>query len=303
MRVFLTGASGFLGAAIAMDLACRGLAVTCFIRPESHLARLVSHRDRLKIVWGDLDDPASLTAALVRSQPDTICHAAWCGVFGAQRNDPGQAKNVTAAIRLARAAADVGVTNFVGIGSQAEYGPLNHPARETDPDAPTTRYGAAKTEARKGIANICAAAGMRFAWVRAFSLYGPGDNPDWLLPYVIRSLLRGEKPALTPAEQRWDFLHVADAARAVADVLSSPVATGCFNMGSGSAPPLRRTIEMLRDIIDPTLPLGFGEIAYRPDQVMWLQADITRLSHSVGWQPRIALRDGLEETIARLRRS
>ena len=57
----------------------------------------------------------------------------------------------------------------------------------------------------------------------------------------------------------------------------------------------------LRDAIDPSLPLGFGELAYRPDQVMHLEADITALTSVTAWRPKIALEDGLASTIAQHR--
>jgi len=238
---------------------------------------------------------------MVRHRPEAICHAAWAGVAGAQRNDASQDANVAISDALTRAAVDAGASVILGLGSQAEYGRLNRIARESDPCAPTTRYGEAKCQAQDAMARVCAASGVRFAWMRIFSLYGPGDNPGWLIPSVIAVLLRGEKPALTAAEQEWDFLHVADAARAIAMVMAAPRAAGVFNLGSGDAPPLRHTIETLRDLIDPALPLGFGEVPYRPDQVMHLQADVTRLREVVGWAPQIGLRQGLAEMVARQR--
>jgi nucleoside-diphosphate-sugar epimerase len=69
-----------------------------------------------------------------------------------------------------------------------------------------------------------------------------------------------------------------------------------FNLGSPDAPPLRETILAIRNLIDPAGELGFGDISYRPDQVMVLKADVTRLQ-SLGWQPRIRLEDGLREMV------
>ena len=296
MRIFLTGAGGFLGAAIATALAGHGHGVTCLVRPESQPWRLVDRCGSLTFVEGDLEDQRGIRRLLDAAAPEAVCHAAWRGVLGADRNDAAQDANVAMTSALARLAALAGAKSFIGIGSQAEYGPLNRIAHESDRVAPTTRYGIAKAAACREVRTICAEAGLRFAWLRVFSLYGPRDHESWLLPYVIRILLRKERPALTPAEQHWDFLHVADAAAAIHQVLALP-AEGIFNLGSGTAPFLRETIEAVRGLIDPSLPLGFGEVEYRTDQVMWLQADTGRLN-ALGWQPQIPLLDGLEETIA-----
>lgn len=297
MHVLLTGAAGFVGAWIADRLAADGHEVVCVVRSSRH-DRLTPLGDRISIAEMDLASRRDVRELLNRSKPDAICHAAWMGVAGERRNDASQDANVAIAAELALAAADTGVSVFVGLGSQAEYGPINRIASEDDPCNPTTRYGVAKCQARDAVSRICAASEMRFAWMRIFSLYGPGDNSGWLLPSLIDNLLRGKRPSLTAGEQRWDLLHVEDAARAVGAVLATPDAAGVFNLGSGQAPALRQTLEALRDLIDPELSLGFGEVPYRPDQVMHLQADISRLRIATGWSPVTTLPQGLAEMVA-----
>jgi UDP-glucose 4-epimerase len=110
------------------------------------------------------------------------------------------------------------------------------------------------------------------------------------------SLLRGECPQVTAGEQLWDYIFAADAAAAVALVSDHTQATGVFNLGSGSTATVRSIIEKVRNLIDPRLPVGFGEVPYRPDQVMHLEADISRLT-ALGWRPRVSLADGVARTV------
>ncbi len=117
-------------------------------------------------------------------------------------------------------------------------------------------------------------------------LIGPGDHPRGLISYVTQSLLRGERPALTTGEPVWDYLYVADAARAVALLASHPEAGGIYNLASGTARTIRSLVERLRDQINPDLALGFGEIPYHADQIMSLRADISRLQRLTDWFPR-----------------
>jgi nucleoside-diphosphate-sugar epimerase len=138
---------------------------------------------------------------------------------------------------------------------------------------------------------------MRFAWLRLFSSYGPGDDPGWMIPYLILELLKGKTPALTKCEQLWDYIYASDVADAICRVASTPTANGFFNLGSGEAPPLSNTVKTLRDAIDPSLPLGIGQVPYRPDQVMHLQANNHRLRSLTGWQPNISLEEGLLRTV------
>lgn len=297
MRVLVTGAGGFLGAHVAAELAANGHAVTALVRPASAPWRLAPLAGRIDILRGDLADGPALSGLLAAVRPEAVVHLAWEGVGNVARNDPAQARNIAVALDLVSAVTDAGARVFLGAGSQAEYGPKDHAIREEDATLPTTLYGHAKLAAGLMAGQLAAARSLRFAWLRVFSTYGPGDNPGWLIPDLIAKLRRGERMALTPGEQRWGFLHARDAAAAFHAVLEDEGAEGVFNLGSPDAPPLRETITLLRDLVDPRVSLGFGEMPYRPDQVMRLQANVGRLT-ALGWAPRIALAEGLAETVA-----
>ncbi|MBF0283475.1 MAG: NAD(P)-dependent oxidoreductase [Magnetococcales bacterium] len=300
MRIFLTGSTGFVGSWLLARLLESGHEVAIPLRSASdpwRIRALLEH-PRLRVIPGGWNDAEPLRPLLATFRPEALAHLAWGGVMNTARNDPSQADNVGLTLRLIQLAAESGATRFLGVGSQAEYGPHNAPQDESTPTRPTTLYGAAKLSTRLMSEIICRERRMGFVWVRIFSTFGPLDHPGWMIPTLIRELLAGKRPALTPGEQLWDFLYVEDAADALARLLETPTAEGVFNLGSGSAPPLRQTIEALRDAIDPALPLGFGDIPYRPDQVMLLQAVTTRLQQATGWQPRIPLEEGLARTVA-----
>jgi UDP-glucose 4-epimerase len=298
MRVLLTGAGGFVGAAVLGELLQSPAADVCVLarRPDES-RRIADLLPRTHVVAADLADQTAVGDALRRFAPTHLIHAAWSGVSGSRRNDPDQHVNVHRTMQLLQLALTSGVRHFVGLGSQAEYGPCAERIDETTPTRPTTMYGAAKLAACVMGSRMCDVSGARFAWLRLFSSYGPGDHPDWMIPYVIRTLLRGERPSVTAAEQRWDYLYVKDAATAVVAAAHEPAAHGIFNLGSGTAVPLRSIIERIRDEIDTALPIGFGDIAYRPDQVMHLEANVDRLRGVTGWSPTTPLGEGLRATV------
>lgn len=297
-RVLITGATGFIGSHLVECLAGEELVMGLLLRPESNRWRIPRLPPDGSILTADLTDYSSVTASVQEFAPDAVIHLAWFGVENEWRDDPRQLEqNLPPTLALFDAARRAGVRTWIGLGSQAEYGPRNEPIDETAPTTPTTLYGVAKLAVCQQTRRLAATAGMRWSWLRVFSAYGPKDNPSWMIPYLILSLLRGERPSLTAGEQMWDYVHVRDVAGAIAAVLRSESAEGVFNVGSGQARQLRTIVEDIRDRIDPRLPLGFGEVPYRPDQVMHLEADITRLTQVTGWLPRVDMDSGLTETV------
>lgn len=297
-RLLVTGAGGFVGAAVVTAAVERGWDVIALSRGTLP-ARLASVADRIGHRRADMADHADMLAILVEERPEVIVHSAWGGVAASGREAAAQVDgNVIDSCRLVEAAGAAGVAKFVGIGSQAEYGRLDHPINEADLPNPTSLYGAAKQATFLLGSVLAAQAGMSFAWLRLFAAYGPGDNPNWLIPSLAAQLRAGQRPRLTPGTQRWDYLYIDDVAGAVLDVCATPDATGAFNLSAGSAVPIRTIAEKLRDRLAPGLDLVFGEVPFGPAQIMHLEGRNDRLRAATGWAPRVDLDTGLDRTVA-----
>jgi nucleoside-diphosphate-sugar epimerase len=298
MRVFVTGASGFVGAHVVGLLVDRGVSVAALLRSGRAAWRLAALDGRYHPIHGDLADVAAWAPALAAFRPDVVLHLAWAGVAGAHRNDPAQlGANVTGTVALVDAAADAGAGALVGRGSQAEYGPLEGPADEEHPTRPTTLYGVAKLAAGLASGVRARERGLRHAWLRLFSVYGPLDDGPWLIPSLVRALLAGGAPPLTAGTQRWDYLYVTDVADALVAAAERADVRGIYSLGSGEPRTVRSIAEAVRDHVDPTIPLAFGAVPMRPDQVVHLEADARRLRRDAAWAPRIAFADGLARTV------
>lgn len=298
MRALVTGATGFIGSYLVARLVRDGADVAVLLRPGTDAWRIRELLPRVTRLDADLSELAAAEPSVASFAPDTVFHLAWHGVGNAAHHDIAQIDaNLHPTLELVRLAGRIGCRTWIGLGSQAEYGPANCRLNETAPTQPVTTYGVAKLCAGLLAERLATENEMRFAWLRVFSTYGPKDNPGWLLPYLIRTLLRGETPELTRCEQQWDYLYVEDAAEALCHVANTPAARGVFNLGSGRTVSLRSVVERVRDLIDPRLSLGFGAQPYRPNQVMHLEADVTRLQSVTGWTARTPLEDGLKRTV------
>lgn len=297
----VTGASGFIGAALCRQLLLRGWRVYAIVRPGSRNLCRLPEQDGLIRVEGELSNMAAWEARLAGEAERfaAFFHLAWHGVGGVLRNDASQADNIAPAVDTVRLARRLNCTVWIGAGSQAEYGRLEGKVSERHTERPTTAYGAAKLAAGREALALAASLRLPAYWLRIFSTYGPGDNGGWLMSDCIRKLLRGERPRLTKGEQRWDYLFVDDAAAAFAAVAerSGGRAPGVYNLGSGASRTIKDIVSLIRDKTDKAAELKFGELAYRDDQVMHLEADISQLAALTGWRPQTALHRGIALTV------
>ena len=301
-RLLVTGASGFLGAAVAAAASAAGYDVLGIGRAAD-----APRTKAIKIAYDQLDlsDEVATHDLLRRFRPHIIVHAAWSGVSGQARDQDIQDDNVRATCRLLDLGAQYGLEKFIGIGSQAEYGPFEGRIEETHLPAPITLYGAAKHAACTLARQRAITHHIQFAWLRLFAIYGPSDNGNWLIPSLIAAMLDGRCPPMTEGIQKWDYLYIDDAAQALLALIramsTQSAATGVFNLCSGEAVPVRQIAQEIAHLAAPNLDLEFGTIAYKPGQIFHMEGDPTRLQAATGWAPSTSLQAGLAATITSMR--
>ena len=303
-KVILTGATGTIGMALINKCIEQGIEVITLVNPNSRRLERIPSSRLVKVVKCGLNDFATADAALLETEPcfDAMFHLAWGGTFGDARNDKAlQEQNAAYAIDAVRLAHRLGCGTFVGAGSQAEYGRVSGKLSADTPCDPENEYGRAKLKASQETRKLCGELGMRHIWPRILSIYGPYDGEKTMVMSLIKTLLEGRRPALTKGEQMWDYLYSEDAATALMLLAEKGAGGRIYPIGSGIARPLKEYIEIIRDEIDPQLPLGFGEVPYSPKQVMHLCADISELKEDTGFEPSVSFEEGARRTIAFVR--
>lgn len=293
----VTGATGMIGTALCQRLCEENILVYAVCRSNSERIYHLPTSDNLKIVLCDASDFSSLPKQ-IGDQADAFFHLAWIHTAGSGRNDMmAQIENIRSTMHAVQSASEMGCRVFVGAGSQAEYGRVSGKIFSDTPCHPENGYGMAKLCAGQMSRLESQKLGIDHIWMRILSVYGPGDSTSTMITSTIQTLLNGQKPSLTTGEQMWDYLYSEDAANAFYRAAFWGRDGAVYPLGSGNAQPLRNYVEILRDVIDPALPLGFGEVPYSPLQVMHLQADVSTLQAGTGFVPKTDFAVGIHNTI------
>ena len=302
-RVIITGATGMIGAALTRVCVESGVRVVAVVRPNSARLDCLPISPLVEIVECALAELAQLPKRM-EGKADAFFHLGW-GHTGPAKFDSihYQTENIDTTLLALSAAKELDCSVFIGTGSQAEYGPLD--LERIAPESicnPRLAYGICKYAAGKLARLEGERLNIPVAWVRVFSVYGPGDKPSTMIVSTLRRMLANEPVSFTPGEQLWDYLYCDDAARALYLLgQRGGKASGVFCLGSGNARPLREHIRSMGEVAGYTLPLGIGELPYAPNQVMRLCADISSLTRETGFLPAVSFEEGIRLTIEAMR--
>lgn len=291
-RILITGASGFLGSHL-----CARLRV---LDREVHA---VSRKLRTKegIHWwqADLSGFPAVKTLMERIRPDIVFHLAGDAVGSREREWvlPLFRGHVMSTVNLLTVAADTGCRRLVLAGS------LEEPDASDPCVMPNSPYAAAKWTATAYARMFHALYALPVVMLRVFMVYGPGQpRLQKLIPYVILSLLRGEKPRLSSGTRQIDWVYIDDVVDALLAAAQVDRIEGeSIDVGSGQLISIRQLVEKLCELIDPQCCPPFGRLSERPmEQVR--AADAGRSRRLLGWQSSIPLEEGLRRTVAWYRR-
>jgi len=296
MRIFVTGASGFIGSHLIPVLLEAGCEVAILSRPGNSLWRLQKHIKDLKIFYGDFLHTDSFSQQLMDFRPEACIHLAWYVDPSTYLYSDQNIPYLFNSIQLLKLLIKNGCEQVVMAGTCAEYDTSIGYLQETSLTKPSTIYAASKLSLSILGQQIAKDAGVAFAWARLFYLYGDTENEKRLVPSAINALLRNEIFPATAGEQIRDYLHVTDVASAFWFVLQNRL-SGVYNVSSGEPISIQTLLRSIGDILEKKKLIQFGAIPYREWEPMFICGDNSKLK-KLGWRPGIHLEAGLKETIA-----
>jgi UDP-glucose 4-epimerase len=302
MNFLITGAAGFLGAALANRLTREGHQVRGIddlstgdpqaLGPDVHFTRGdVNDRPKLWTLLQDVDCVYHL-AARVSVQESVLYPREYNAV------------NVGGTVSLMEAMRDVGVRRVVQVSSGAIYGDQGEqPLKENMTPNPRSPYAVSKLAAEFYVNTIGDLWDIETVSLRVFNAYGPGQHLPPSHPPVVPNFLRqaqrgGSLVVHGDGSQTRDYVYVDDVVSALVAASTAPNLDGMvINIGSGVETPVR---DLVRTVL--TVAGSSAEPIYSPNTpggVSRMCADLTLAAKKLNYNPSISLEDGLRLTLQR----
>ena len=188
---------------------------------------------------------------------------------------------------------------FVQIGSSIEYGKRKSPHKENFLKTVDTFsvYGNAKLKSTLFLLSLFKKETYQLSIIRPYLVYGPNQDNNRVIPFVINNSLKGKKFDCSPGNQKRDFLYIDDFVQAVYKSLKSNKNNGeVINIGSQKPIKIKNLILKIIRLVGKGKP-NFSKIRIRTDEPNELFPDISKAKNILKWTPKITLSEGLKKTI------
>ena len=296
MRALVTGATGFIGRHLVLELRRRDWDIVCMTR------RPVEPLDSaIRCTQGDLLDPASFGFRDV-ADVDVLFH------FAAQLPAPDilaeqyLAANCTATARLLQVVAQMNIPSVVYASSLPVIGsPETLPITEDHPTKPQHPYHLSKLCGEMACEMARRVKGMRVTSLRITSPYGPGMSSDVVLARFVNRALRSEDIQwMGTGSRAQNFVHVSDVVNS-ALLAAETEHPGIYNIGGAETTSMQKLAQLVvRLVPDGRSRASSAGIPDPEDGLRW-EVDISRAASGLRYRPQVSLEQGLADYIGWMR--
>jgi polyisoprenyl-phosphate glycosyltransferase len=301
--IFVVGASGFIGARLFYSLAKRRSDVYAVSRDPTTSWRfksLPSFVTPRHLVSMDLTDAETVTLTLSKYRPRTVFNLSAYGAYERQKDAVRiHQTNYLGTLNLVLGLREIGCDAFVNAGSSSEYGLNCANAAEDSELVPNSDYAVSKVASSYLLKYEGKLNGFQCAHIRLYSIYGPFEERDRLIPRVVQMGLRGTYPPLAGPSTSRDFVYVDDATaglvRAARTVChSQPGVT--LNLCTGKRTTLEEVALAAKRVFTLSDAPQFGSHPPRKWDLSNWYGNPTRATAALKWTPTVSFEEGLRHT-------
>ncbi|MEI6056116.1 MAG: NAD-dependent epimerase/dehydratase family protein [Lentisphaerota bacterium] len=303
-KVLVTGGTGFVGTHLVQALLENG----AFVRIPVHRRQPLVKDERIEIVYADLNHLEECMEAM--KGIDYVFHAA--GGVGAAGVTPayqleGISMSLALTSRVLQSAWNAGVERLLFLSSSTVYPAFNHPVKEDEdwaglPHETYSGYGWMKRYLEKLAEFVASRSCLKIAIVRPTAIYGRWDNfspeTSHVVPALIIRACKKENPFVVwgVGNEVRDFLHITDLARGCLLALEHHAICDPINIGYGDIVTIRQIAEAVLNATGHTEAKVVFE-KNKPTTIPFRAVDISKARNLLGFEPRLALDAGIQDTV------
>jgi UDP-glucose 4-epimerase len=295
-KSLVTGGAGFIGSHLVDHLMSRGDEVT--IVDNFRTGRHEFINCEAELVNCDIDNTKVLTRYF--ENVDDVYHLAANADVRNGWDDPSRdfEFNLARTLSVAELSAAAGVENFIFSSTGSIYGEATIVPTPEDYAIvqQTSLYGASKYSCESFLGAYAEANKFKVTILRFVSVLGPRYTHGHVYDFIKKLLLDPSSlNVLGDGTQNKSYMHVSDCVEAITDLRGSKNFE-VFNVGSAETLKVRRSIEIISEVLNVFPELSFGESSrgWIGDNPIIL-LDTTK-ANSIGWKPKIGIEDAVRDT-------
>lgn len=294
--IFIFGASGFIGANLLQSILryrkdC--YAITHNPRSAWRL-RLLNVADE-NVLHCDVNYKKSVDSLFDEYQPKTIFNLSAYGAYSKQNNTSLiYETNILGTVNILEACKDVKA--YIHAGSSSEYGLNSVNPKENDALIPNSHYSVSKITASYLLSFFARNYNLPCLNLRLYSVYGPWEEPDRLIPRMVECALDKNYPPLVQPQTSRDFIYIDDCVEAFIDAANNvnhENAGQSINIGSGVKTTLEQLAEACQKIFNIDKQPVWGSMPNRNWDTPEWYGNYDKALKLIGWKPKTNLQDGL----------
>lgn len=305
MKILVTGGAGFIGSHVVDFYIREGHQVA--VVDNLHTGKRENLNPQAAFYHVDIRSP-QLEEVFERERPDVISHqAALANVRESMEKPQLYAEvNILGSLNLLELARKYGVRKIIYASTGgAVYGePEYLPVDESHPIHPLDPYGASKHAVEHYLHLYYLNYGIEYTSLRYPNVYGPRQDPfgeAGVIAIFTGQMLRDEQAIINGSgEQERDFVYVEDVAWA--NVLALEKGNGgTYNLGWGKGVSVNEIFARLKELTGYKREAVHGPPKKGEVFKIYLKAD--KAKRELGWEPKVALEEGLRATVEYFRRN
>ena len=189
-------------------------------------------------------------------------------------------------------------SNFIFLSSSHVYGnPIKQPIVEDSVCNPSTHYASSKKMSEILCETYAKTYGLDIQVARLFSVYGPKSPKSNLIFNIIDQIINGSKIILGNTYPKRDFIFISDVIMGLTKILNSKKkGFQVYNLGSGKSVSVENIVKNCLTISNKKLKTISSKEKRRKNEIINIQANISKMEKEFNWKPEISLKKGLEIT-------